>query len=408
VLKLAWRNIWRNSRRSLLAAGTVACAIAFVMGALTFLNGFSAAIEEDLLLKSGHVRVVHSRYVRKQHVLSLRSAVPDAPALARRLRAMPEIRDVREQVTFAASVDTDGEHQYPLVVVGFDTQRSGMLDRLRQCLRHGSLDGLDETLPSGPRRLVLGTDAARRCGGVAVGQSLVVIATGRNGSLCARDFDVAAIVDMEAPNLDLMGYAPLADVRELLDMEAMATELVVYVHSPRRLARLAERMATAVGADTLTVQPWYEVGSVGSFINGHYRLGALVALLILFVAAVCVSNTMIMAVLERTSEMGLLAALGFTRRQVVGLFMAESLLLALLAVVPGTLVGGAVSSYLQTVGIFWGTFTAFPLRSVAYGRFEPWIWCWAVAAGCGTALAASVGPILRRTTLRPSEALRNP
>ena len=376
------------------------------MGALCFLNGFSKAIEEDLLIKSGHLRVINKKYLKKQRVLSLRSAVVGAPALAGKIRELPNIRDVREQIVFGATIDTDGEHQYPLIITGFDVQRAGLYERLKQCLYKGEVASLANPRDKKAGRIVLGRDAAQRLGNVKVGQLLVILATGRHGSLCARDFILTAIVDMEAPNLDLMGYAPLSDVRWLLDMNNTATDIIIYANSAKGLRTLAKQVRSICKDQSLVVQPWYDVGGVGAFINSHYRLGGLVALLILFVAAVCVSNTMIMTILERRGEMGLLAALGFDRWQVVALFQAESFLIALIGVLPGTLIGLAVCYYFETVGIYWGNFTAFPLRSVAYGKLEFSVWLWAVAVGCGTAVAAGFWPILQKTKLKPSEALR--
>ena len=404
TIGLAWRNIWRNRRRSFLTAATVACSIAFIMGALCFMNGFSTAIEEDLLVKSGHFRIVKRQYLKKQRILSLRSAINNAPALANELRELPGIRNVREQIVFGATVDTDGDHQYPLVITGFSSGQGGLAERLQQCLSEGSLQCLT-TRVDNVASLILGKRAANKLGKVHIGQTLIVMANGKHGSLCARDFKLRAIVEMEAANLDQVGYAPLYDVRNLLHMSKDATDIIVYLNDSQSLQQNIEKARTMLGKE-LIAQPWYDVAGVGSFISSHYRIGGLVALLILFVSAVCVSNTMIMTVLERKKEMGLMAALGFSRWQVVSLFQAECTLLALIGVIPGTLFGLAVCYYTVTVGFFWGHFTAFPLRSMAYGRFELWIWIWAIAISVCTAIGASFFPILRHTKVEPSEALR--
>ena len=406
ILRLAWRNIWRNSRRSLLTSATVACSVAFIMGALCFLNGFSTAIEEDLLVKSGHFRIVHRKYIKKQRILSLRTAIKDSPNLVRKIGALPGIRDIREQIVFGSTVDTDGENQFPLVITGFSSGKQGLAERLRQCLKEGDLECLVNKDIDGVCSIILGKKAAEDLGEVKIGQTLVVMANDRNGSLVARDFILRAIVDMEVPNLDQVGYAPLHDVRELLGMPSASTDIIVYLNDSSKLSKSLSKVNQMLGNESLVAQPWFELGGVGNFISSHYRIAGLVALLILFVAGVCVSNTMIMTVLERQPEMGLLAALGFNRWQVVSLFQAECSLLALVGIVPGTIIGAVVCYYIVTVGFYWGHFTAFPLRSMAYGRFEPWIWLWAVAVGVGTAVGASIIPILRRTNVKPSEALR--
>ena len=150
LLRLASRNLLRNSRRSLLTAGGIALCTFFVILALTHLAGALFTFEEDLLVTTGHIRVLHKEYVRKQRLMSLRWIVEDLSARLKKLRAIPGIREVAPRISCGVMVDVDGERQHSTVCAALDPQLIGERRRLERAIIKGSYEPFIEKAGKSP------------------------------------------------------------------------------------------------------------------------------------------------------------------------------------------------------------------------------------------------------------------
>jgi ABC-type lipoprotein release transport system permease subunit len=150
-------------------------------------------------------------------------------------------------------------------------------------------------------------------------------------------------------------YISLFEAQTLFDLRDQATEISVYLDQVGQEPQVVEYMQAAL--------PGYEVDAwdtldptLKDMMNVQNQIMAVFGLVILLIAGVGILNLMLMAVFERTREIGLMAAMGLKRRETVILFLLEGVMIGLVGAVAGCLIGAAMGAYWGQVGIDWSTF----------------------------------------------------
>ncbi len=162
---------------------------------------------------------------------------------------------------------------------------------------------------------------------------------------------VIGIYDLNTPEVEKSAvFIPLSDAQTLYNLRDQATEVTVFLHD---VATEDSTMATLQQA-----LPGYEVDSwqtlkpeIRETIQTKLAFTSFIGLVVLIIAAIGILNLMLMAVFERTREMGVLAALGMKGRQIMGLFLLEGTLIGLIGAVIGCVLGGLLISFVGQVGV---------------------------------------------------------
>jgi putative ABC transport system permease protein len=365
---LVVKNLLRQRVRTALTALGIAVGITTVVGLGVLTEGFSRTASEVINRGGASFMVVQKGAAD----LSF-STLPSGDV--RRIAARP---DVARAIGGLINVSQVGDTPYfPLTGV-----RPPQLPLMVTDLRAGRL-------PTGPNaaELVLGEDAASGFG-VGVGDSLRV---GR------VDFRVVGIYRSRAQWDSGGGYAPLAAVQRVAGKPGMVS--VIYVRAASGHAPAA--VAAAIERDLETVSTIASVSEYGKVDQGFEILDAVqlaISLLAVGIGAIGVMNTMVMSVFERTREIGILRAVGWSRRRVMLTVLAEGVVLCLLAAVVGvalgTLAGKLVTDLPQ-------------IRNLIQPTYSPAIYVRAVAIGLLVGLIGAAYPALRATRLTPMEALRH-
>jgi putative ABC transport system permease protein len=168
-----------------------------------------------------------------------------------------------------------------------------------------------------------------------------------------RTMTIAGIYDMGIPELEKrMVYISLAESQMLFDLRDQATEVAVHLESVGQEQPVVDSLQAAL--------PGYEVDawdtldpSTKQTMEMEDQVMGIFGLIILLIAGVGILNLMLMAVFERTREIGILAAMGLKRREIVVLFLLEGILIGLLGALVGCALGGLVSTYYGKVGLEW-------------------------------------------------------
>jgi putative ABC transport system permease protein len=255
-----------------------------------------------------------------------------------------------------------------------------------------------------PHGTVLAGELVRRLA-LPDGGLLAVVAPDRDGSLNAVELPLVGVAGLPgAPGLDAkLGYLPLASAQELLRMEGRATEVVVGVADMGEVDVVQQRLQAALGPDYEVITWRQAVPPLADAILYQNVVFSIVSTIFLIVALVGIANTMLMSVLERTREIGVMMSVGLRRSGILALFLAESAILGLLGAVPGslaaTLVAKALNTWgIQLTGIGGGPVVIRPHVSLVEVVFA------LVICVVGTIVAA-LGPAWRGSRLRPVEAL---
>jgi putative ABC transport system permease protein len=169
---------------------------------------------------------------------------------------------------------------------------------------------------------------------------------------------VGGIYDMGIPDLEKrMVYVSLSEAQVLFDLRDQATEVAAYLESVGQEQSVVGSLQAAL--PSYEVDAWDTLDpSTKTAMEMEDQVMGIFGLIILLIAGVGILNLMLMAVFERTREIGLVGAMGLKRREIVILFLLEGILIGLLGATVGCVLGGLVNAYYGTVGLEWAAAAA--------------------------------------------------
>lgn len=343
--RLAWRNLWRNPRRTAITLSSI--ALASILAAM--FNGLQDASWKDVInlaarLGGGHLTVQHPDY-REKPVLS--RTVKDTRGKAERIlatgRALRVVPRVVGQVMVATAAESSGAAFMAIDPRVEDTRTLSLLEAITE----GKLFATARE-----RSVVLGSRLARNLG-ARLGEKIVYTLTDKHGEIVSGMARVSGLMTTGSPGIDLgLCLFPLDSVRDTLGYaDDEATQLAVFLSDHRDAPAMTALLSSAFtdGAVALT---WDQnQPDLASFIA--MKRGGMVffEILILVLAAAGIFNTMLVSVMERLREFGILLAVGLSPPRLFGLVMWESMWLALCGIASGVIIGAWPYTYLNRTGI---------------------------------------------------------
>lgn len=405
--RIAWRNIWRNPRRTVLTL----LAIAFAAGLLVFMvslqfGSYEAMISSAVGLHTGDLQVRADGY-GEDYAMHLVVADPEAVRTA--LARQPEISAMTPRARGFALLASP-QRTYAGMVLGVDPAGEQQASTLARIVRRGRFLQRDDV------NTALIGDALARNLRVDIGDELTLLGQGRDGSIAATVLVVTGVFQSGQTELDRSTvYIPLAHFQDVFAMRGAVHEMVLRTRDLQTSAALSLRLdAVVAGLDSrppLRVRAWFDLmpGLLES-IQMDLASSAMFHLILIAVVTFSILNTFVMVVFERTREFGVLLALGTPSGRLIRILMGESALLTLGGVLLGLAAGCAATWYTQRVGIPMGDagrlMAEYGLPERIYPRLS-WL-----SALLGPAvvfvltLLAALFPALRVRRLRPVPAMR--
>jgi len=403
ITRLAWRNLWRHKRRTLITAFAMAVGVALCMAYLAIADGmFDMMFERMVTAQTGHAQIHHPDYP-KQHALF--ATVKNSDALEKELRAVEGVSATAGRV-FGYGLLGVGEEATGGQLIGVIP---GDEHRIRQ-LKDRVVDG--RYLSDDPKReVLLGVKLADTLK-AKPGAELVAVTQSADGSMGNELYTVVGIVRTGSMALDHSGaIIHRADAQELLALGNEVHEIAIVAKDKLSIDTMFAGVESAMrGKDGLLLRKWGEINPMALQMMGMQdAMYAILALIILGIAGMGVLNTMLMSVFERTKELGVIIALGFKPRQVLALIITETFLLSLIAVAIGGVLGGVLDLYLVKEGIYFGTdieTMGMVFDSVLYATVRPGPIVVVVICVIVISLLASLWPAARAARLQPVIAMR--
>jgi ABC-type lipoprotein release transport system permease subunit len=342
LMKLGYRNLWRNRRRTLLTISAMSVATAMVILMLGVYRGMIwDMVETATELYHGHVKVSAEGYMddRKLQLTLpqgvLRDEIETDP------RVVGAAGRVRGFALLSAGEGEDG-HTQGGELFGIDPEEEHTVTRLHERVEEGrfleSADGTDMLLAVGlAKRLEAG-----------VGDEIVVMGQAADGSLMAEVFTVTGIVDTADPIRDMsLAIVGRSTLQDLLVLEGRIHEIAVSLRKALGAGDWAVEMADR--RTDISVQSWYDFLPMMQQIFDLWDAMEYVFTAIFYLAVLLVaSNTMYMAFFERIREFGVMGALGFRTRRLAVLIILEGVIMSGISALVGGAVGIAGSFWLAT------------------------------------------------------------
>ncbi len=408
-VQLAWRNLWRNRRRSLLSMG----GIVFAAGILVFMlslqvNQYQLMLRAAVASGTGYLQAQAEGYFDDGRIWLV---IPDPASVETELRAEPRVSrtTVRSE---GFSLLASEEHAQGALIVGVRPEGERAITNVPGTVRKGAyLDAGDFD------QAVFGALLARNLG-VGVGDRVTVLGTARDGSVAAAEIVVKGIFESGQPEFDRgVVYVPLEFFDEVFRMHGAVHRVIAQADSLWGIDATARRLTASLAGSGMKDHPpvvltWRQLlPGVLEGIKLDMLIGGVMYVILVLVVAFSILNTFIMAVFERTREFGVMMAIGTTPWRLVRVLLLESGFLTLIGVVAGIALGSAVTAYFARLGLYFGQEAAdymaqygmpprlHPELSLATAVFGP-------AIVFAVTMLAAWFPAVRIRRMRPVEAIR--
>jgi putative ABC transport system permease protein len=406
VTKLAWRNVWRNKRRTILTLLTivVGCTMIIFMNALAK-GGHDQMIEDAVGLNTGHIQIHEKGFWENQ---TIDYAIKVTPEILRAIKSNPQISGYSFRVITGGLLSYK-ENTAGAVIQGIDPDLEMAVSNLHTKILPGGrfLKSADKT------EIVMGETLAKNIG-ASVGSSISMISQGFDGSIAAERLTIVGLFRTGNPEYDrILLIMPLAQAKETFTMMDYIHSVTIRLIDSQYMDEVKSTIQAITSPDRVEVMGWDELmPELVQFIVMD-DVGAYIFDFILFmVVAFGILNTIQMSVFERTREFGVMLSIGTRPGQVVKMVLMESVFISLLGIVLGVALGYAISYY-------------FKVNPIDYSSYAKEIAVWGVNTSifpadttllniAATSLLTfvlsflfSIFPARRASRLKPVEAIRH-
>lgn len=332
-LTLAWRNIARNQRRSLLTGGVVVFGFAsFALAGGFMAQSFDGLRNNAIRNGLGHVQFADARAFDKSEETVLEYGIRDAGKTMELLRTDPQVLVVMPRLEFFGLVSAGGR-SVPFAGHGVDAVAETQGSEIPKAVEDGVW------FKPGERAVVIGRGLANILN-VQAGSNITLLASTPDGVLNAIDATVSGIADIFIKELsDRYLALPLPLAQELLTAPDTVSRLSVILKEPARETQAMQRLTQTLQKSgvTLAAKTWQELALFYQQVRVLYlAIFGFMGIVLLAVVFLATANTMLMSVTERTREIGTLRALGARAARVTQGFILEGALLGIVSAVAGT------------------------------------------------------------------------
>lgn len=342
---MAWRNLWRNRRRTLLTLSSIAFGVFFAIIATAVQdNSWTQMINLAARMGGGHVTIQHHEYLDTP---TFSRTVKDTGAKIETAERHSNVDRVVERISGPAMLMSASE-TFGVAFIAYDPR---VEDEDTLAVLEAVSEGERFSSPN-DRGIILGAKLAQNLG-VVLGDRVVYTLADRQGEIVSGLGRLSGIIRTGAPTADAgLALLPIDAVRDVLGYAPdEAIQLAVFISDRRLALSVSDDLARDLGGEAATL-PWFEIQpELAGFIAMKVVSAQVMEVVIAILVAAGIFNTLFVSVMERLREFGILMAIGFSPGKLFRLVMYESLWLALIGMVCAAAVTAWPYRYLSTTGI---------------------------------------------------------
>jgi ABC-type lipoprotein release transport system permease subunit len=404
-LRLAWRNIWRHRRRTVIIVMAMGLSLALMMLYDGFIDGFNQAIAGNAVRVLGGNVQVHAAGYRARVDSNPLLPLEDDTSVVQAALSQPGVLAAARRIQTGGLIG-NREGAFPLNIIGVDPEAEAPVSLIAEHIVDGRyLEAADEDL------VLIGKGLADALS-IGVGDRVTMVGSDVNKQNRQRTMTVVGIYDIGIPSMEKgTAYVSLAEAQNLFGLRGQSTEVQITLSTVGKEAALVAALAPAL--------PGYEVESweqtypeLGSAINSKSAVMDIFSVVIVMIAGIGILNLLLMAVYERTREIGLLGAMGLKPRQIATTFILEGALIGVVGALAGVGMGLMLNLSLGQVGMDYSQFAGITeYMALISGKIYPTLGTDKLAGRAAVvviiaALAALI-PALMAARREPSEALHH-
>jgi ABC-type lipoprotein release transport system permease subunit len=343
-LSLAWRNIWRNWRRTVIAIVAIVLGVILLLLFDGLIHGSDQAIFGNAVrLYGGNIQVHVPGFRDKADRLPM-APLADAEAVVRAARTLPQVVAAAQRIQTAGLV-ASSEGSFPVAITGIEPDVEKPVSLQADHMGAGRF-----LLAEDGEAVVIGKGLADLIK-ASVGDRITLVGRTSGQTMRQETLTIVGIYDLGMPEAEKSQvFLPLATAQTIYQLRGQATEVSL------TLQQVGQEDAVVAALQPLL--PTYELDSwatlkpeIRQTLDTKFAFGSFFGLIVVFIACIGILNILLVAVFERTREMGVLAALGMKNRQMLGLFLLEGTLIGVVGAAVGCLLGVLFTGILSIVGI---------------------------------------------------------
>lgn len=419
LLKLALRNLFRFKRRTFITMSATSLGLALLIISISLMNGIDKqSISNIIHSQTSHLKVFKKGYFKDKDELPMNLTIKDPDRFRTTILGTSRVKAMESRILFPAGL-IKGMDELPCLGVAIEPERDPSLLNIKDSLIKG------EWLEKKDTGVLVGEDLAQDVGldiGDTITLRMISSTEEEDFSWNAVDAEVKGIFNSGNPTVDSGRIFISMDLaQQSLSLEGEVTELVICLDSDDDKvvdqARKEIQAKVSMLQQDLEVYTWKDLAGVFLTISEmKTRNSAMIILIILGIASLGIVNTMLMTVLERTREIGMMAAMGMKKREIMQLFIYEGGFIGAMGAFLGCIIGGALALYLEKVGFsidaLGDTYedlaaAVYPVKDVFYGDFSWGVLLMVFLFGTAVAAIASYYPARKAARMKPVDALRH-
>jgi ABC-type lipoprotein release transport system permease subunit len=400
LFKMALRDILRHKRRSIFSAIAMGLGLTLLLMFASFIEGeMRGSMATSIKLDTGHIQIQAQNYDKNKNSLVWENLIANPVQIANQIsNSLPVIAATPR--LFASGIVSQGNASTGVRVVGIDPGSPANEPYKNGIVAGEFLQGEDNS------GILIGKPLANQYK-LKPGDSINLLVNTSNGDVDQQQFTIRGIYSTESSGLDkAVVFLTLAKSQAITQAGDHASIIFILLKDKNQ----TDAVINAIQAPGLKIVPWKVLNSfIMDFQQYADSFMSLFYLIILAITATVIINTLIMAVYERTREIGILSAIGMKSRSIMGVFFIESAILAFGGIIIGWILGGIVVAYLTHYGFYIGNFglTGFTTGDTihAYLTFPAGISLTSLTLI--VALLAAIYPAWLAARMEPVDALRN-
>ena len=405
ILKIAWRNIWRNLRRSIITLGAITFGLASVIIFFGITDGFHVQMIDYMVkTSSGHV-VVHKEGYNDDPKVT--NSMDDTTPIINKIKTMAEVTAYSERIEVSGLASTP-ENSVGVLIRGINPDDETKITEIKKRIIEGSY--LDSSDPMG---ILIGRKMKKKLD-AELGSKLVLMVQAIDGSIGAELFRVKGVFRMGSAVLDSSFVLINTEgARNLTSLTSGSNAIAMLVEGETNIPIVTATLKESFEPTDHEILTWREVmPELEEMIEMDDIFMYLMLIIIMTVVSLGILNTMLMSIMERTREFGVMMALGTKPGQIVHLVMAEAGFLAFIGTVLGITLGITVNALLSINGI---DFSEYSDAFEFVGMVTPIVYPETemrniVASGLivfVTTVIVSIYPSVKASRQKPVEAIRH-
>lgn len=401
IIKIAWRNIWRNKTRSLIIMGAVSIGIWAALFLIAFSWGMSAQrISEAVENEIGHFQIHNAKF--KEEDKDLNYSIKAGEVLAGKIREDTLVKEATARMVVPSMISSPVSST-GIEVDGVVADEEQIITHLDQKIDTGSYFKDDES-----NQIIISRKLADQLS-VGVGSKVVISFQGLGQDILSGAFWVSGIYQTHNNIYDRShAFVIREDLQKLADSTGLVNEIAVKLENLDSLDSYVTKLQKQ--HPQLLIETWGKIAPDLELVNSAFDQGMQIFVIIVMLAlAFGIVNTMLMAVLERVRELGMLMAIGMNKWRVFAMIMVETIFLSLTGAPIGLLLSwlsiwwfGTHGIDLSIVGEGLGTFG---YGSMVYPEIASHFYIDVMLQVISVAVIAAIYPARKGLKLKPVEAI---